>query len=224
MLVHCPQCGATIPTADVNVTTDVAACRRCDAVFKLSELATAAPAVPLDNPPPGAWYEALPTGFRAGATTRSPIAFFLVPFMLVWSGGSLGGIYGKQIANGQFNPFESLFGIPFLLGSILFWTFALMAIAGKCELRVDGDDAELFVGIGALGWRRRFKWSAIRAVTEAATTTRYPGNQGTALALEGATRIKFASNVAEARRYFLLNALRHHLTRAPHADGTPYRQ
>jgi hypothetical protein len=143
--------------------------------------------------------------------------------MLVWSGGSLGGIYGKQIVSGHFDPGSSLFGIPFLLGSILFWTFALMAIAGRCEVAVSGDEATLFVGIGALGWRRRFRWSEVRAVHEAQTSTRYPGGHGSALALEGRTRLLFGSGVNDARRYFLLNALRHGLKRAPRGDGTPYR-
>ena len=49
-----------------------------------------------------------------GATTRSPIAFFLVPFMCVWSGGSLGGVYGSQVLNGEFDLGISLFGIPFI--------------------------------------------------------------------------------------------------------------
>lgn len=60
-------------------------------------------------------------GFEISATTESPIAFFLVPFMLVWSGGSLGGIYGTQIANGHFNLFLSLFGIPFCNGDNIIW-------------------------------------------------------------------------------------------------------
>ena len=42
-------------------------------------------------------------GFRLTLSTRSCIAFFLVPFTLFWAGGSLGGIYGTQIAKGEFN-------------------------------------------------------------------------------------------------------------------------
>ena len=92
-----------------------------------------------------------------GATTRSVSAFFLVPFMLVWSGFSLGGIYGTHIVKGKFDPMMSLFGIPFVLGSVLFWSLALMAIAGKVEVRIRGEEGTIFTGLGVLGWTRRFR-------------------------------------------------------------------
>jgi hypothetical protein len=223
--LNCPKCGGALPAADVNVTTDVAVCRRCDGIFKLSELVSheAASHADLGPPPPGAWCFEDAHGFRIGATTRSPIAFYLVPFMIVWSGFSLGGIYGHQIVQGKFQPGISLFGIPFIIGSVVFWSLALMAIAGKCELTVRGDEAALFIGLGSLGWTRRFHWSEISTVSEAPMTKRYPGNRGAALSLEGRSRLIFGSNLSDARRYYLLNALRRRLKRAPAAPGVPYR-
>jgi hypothetical protein len=41
--------------------------------------------------------------------------------------------------------------------------------------------------------------------------------------LQGSTRLTLATAVNAARRFFLLNALRHHINRAPHAVSTPYR-
>ena len=107
-------------------------------VFRLSSLvqATASGPVDLNEPPPGAWYQEDFDGFVVGATTRHPIAFILVPFMCVWSGFSLGGIYGSQIAQGRFNLFESLFGIPFIIGTLIFGSMALMSVCGKVIVRV----------------------------------------------------------------------------------------
>jgi hypothetical protein len=59
--------------------------------------------VDLDDPPRGAWYQVEFNGFVVGATTRHPIPLFLVPFMCVWSGGSLGGIYGSEFVHGTFD-------------------------------------------------------------------------------------------------------------------------
>ena len=64
------------------------------------------------------------------------MAFFLVPFMCVWSGGSLGGIYGSQFFQSKFDLSMSLFGIPFVLGTLLFGSFALMTVCGKVVVSI----------------------------------------------------------------------------------------
>jgi hypothetical protein len=196
-------------------------------VFKLSDLMSenAAAQVPLVAPP-GAWLDELSDGFCAGASTRSPTALFLIPFMLVWSGGSLGGIYGSQLLHGHFSAEQSLFGIPFLIGTLVFGSIAIMTVAGKCELTVHGDAAELFVGVGRLGWRRRFHWSEINTVgevREAPVYGRWPGSQGVALVLEGSRRFKFGSGINEARRYFLLQTLRRKIKHARPVEPVPFR-
>ncbi len=121
-----PKCNQVLGGSDINVVTDIARCRRCDEVFVLSSLvqARAFGPVNLDDPPRGAWYRREFNGFVVGASMRHPMAFFLVPFMCVWSGFSLGGIYGTQIVQGRLNLFMSLFGIPFILGTLLFGTLA----------------------------------------------------------------------------------------------------
>ena len=117
MEILCPSCRSRIPADDLNVSTDIALCRACDKPFRISEAVGSAPADPqlLATPPSGAWFDPLPDGFRAGASTRSWMALFIVPFTCVWSGGSLFGIYGTQIVHGRFNVGMSLFGLPFLL-------------------------------------------------------------------------------------------------------------
>lgn len=112
--VRCPRCEREVAPEAVNVQKDLVYCARCNQAFGLSQLVQDERALTVDlrRPPPGVWFERTPLGFRLGATTRSGLAFFLVPFMLVWSGG-------------QFGLLQSLFGLPFLAGSVLFWSVAL---------------------------------------------------------------------------------------------------
>ena len=63
---------------------------------------------------------------------------FLIPFMCVWSGMSLGGIYVLPILKGK--PLEllpCLFGIPFLVVSIAIWSGILAVIFGTRKLTLE---------------------------------------------------------------------------------------
>jgi hypothetical protein len=210
MKIQCPNCKQAVPANQVNVETDLAFCPACNEGFRISESIDqdAVSAEILRNPPKGAWFREETDRIVVGGSTRSPVAFFLVPFMCVWSGGSLGGIYGTQIAKGHFNLTESLFGIPFLLGSILFWSLALMSIWGKAEVSI-GRNSFVFIGIGSVGWKRRFDWLSVKTIREDVTSMRYPGSQQAAIVMEGSERLKFGTGLNEARRYFLLNALKY---------------
>lgn len=215
----CPKCSTPIEPADVNVAADVMFCRPCSQVFSLSSTVatggvfdalrrptTPRPPIDLDRPPKGAWFSDMGNEFRFGGSTRSAMAFFLVPFMIVWSGGSLGGIYGSQIANGEFNLLMSLFGIPFLLGSILFWSLALMSIWGKVEITIRDDDGTIFTGIGSIGRRKHFRCSEMTLVREDIVTGK--DSRSHVIVMEGATRIKFGSMLNEERRYFVMEVLK----------------
>ena len=222
MILRCPRCGRELSLDDVNVASDLALCRPCGSAFKAGELirSCAEPPVDPDRPPRGAWYEETFDGFRVGATTRSCIALFLVPFLCVWSGGSLGGIYGSQVVRGRFDPGMSLFGIPFVLGTILFGGLALMTVFGRNDVMVEGDEGVLFTGVGPIGWRRRFAWSEVTGVAE---QTRYnsKGSPSREIRLSGARPLTFGSLLSEARRQFLLAILRRKLLQRKPSAGVP---
>lgn len=210
MKITCPSCRSTIAMDDVNVSTDLALCRSCGKTFSFSEIvggsATAAP--DLSAPPSGAWFELLPQGFRVGASTRSWMALFLVPFTCVWAGMSLSGIYGGQIKSGHFDPFSSLFGLPFLIGSIALVAWCAMTVAGKVELSQREDRLSVFIGVGPLGWSRNFLWSDFTSVREDSRRGGYNWNrQGQVIVMEGKRRVAFGSMWSEERRYFVLSAL-----------------
>lgn len=210
MKVRCPKCSGGVPPDKVNVATDIVFCPACNEAFRLSDCVGASntDGSVLDSPPRGAWVTEDVQEATVGASTRSPVAFFLVPFMCVWSGGALGGIYGSQIASGEFDLMMSLFGIPFLLGSIIFWTLAIMAVCGKVVVRVSHEQGSVFVGVGSIGWTRLFNWTDMQTIREDRANVYHYGGYGAGIVLEGTSRIKFGTNLSEKRRYFMLHALR----------------
>ncbi len=211
MKVNCPKCETLIPAPQMNVAVDVAACPTCSEVFSLSSLVMTqeVPAeFDIHDPPSGAWFDEDFRGWRIGASTRSPAAFFLVPFMCVWSGFSLGGIYGTQIAKGEFNLGMSLFGIPFVLGTILFGAFAVMTVCGRVDVMVDDSDGRLFAGVGPFGWTRRFDWSKVTKIEDDLVRYDDSSNSGHVISIVGQTRLKLGGIVNEERQYYLLQGLR----------------
>lgn len=209
MRFHCPACKRPLVADNINIRTDLALCADCGNIARPSMLADADfDADALKRPPKGAWHRETMNEHVVGATTRSPVAFFLVPFMCVWSGGSLGGIYGSQIRAGEFNLFFSLFGLPFLIGSVVFWSLALMAICGKVEVRLRDRRGVIFVGVGAIGWKRPVDLAEVDRITQEGTRTNYPGHRGSSILLEGKTRLRFGTNLSEPRRLFILDALK----------------
>jgi hypothetical protein len=159
--------------------------------------------IDIDSPPNGVKMKKFDNGFEISATTRSPIAFFLVPFMLVWSGGSLGGIYGTQIANGHFNLFLSLFGIPFVMGTILFGSIAIMAVVGKISIRIKDNEGIIFTGIGSTGMQKFFKVDEINSIRE-----EHKSASTGSIILEGKQRITFGSGLTDERRYYIVQSLK----------------
>ncbi len=82
--VSCSRCHSEILLADVNVSTDIALCRRCNQSWNYSELLEDATPSNIDprKPPRGAWIsDDSSRSFEVGVSTRSAGAFFLVPFM-----------------------------------------------------------------------------------------------------------------------------------------------
>ena len=216
----CPRCGNRLLATDINVTADTALCRQCGSAlinFPTWFMAAPSPICHSRRKEPG--FELTPAGFRASATTRSAMAWFIVPFMLVWSGGSLGGIYGSQFRSGAFHLGSSLFGIPFLLGTLWFGGYAMMLVCGRVAISRDGETGTVFEGIGPIGWTRQFSWSDIASVMEGVTSERWSGKRGpqplVAMRFEtslGRT-LKFGTLLSEERRWFLISVIRSQISR-----------
>ncbi len=211
MKVSCPTCKTVLGASALNVATDVAACPNCNEVFAISSILSAGHDIDdfdIHQPPSGASFHDTETGWQITASTRSSIAFFLVPFMCVWSGFSLGGIYGSQIVSGKFDLTASLFGIPFVLGTFLLGSIAAMSVFGRLVVSTDRNDGRVFAGVGPFGWTRRFDWMSITAVEEDHLGYHHPGSNGRAISLIGQSRLKCGSMLTDARRFYVLKSLR----------------
>lgn len=189
MEFHCPDCGLPIQAADLAPAQGVAVCRFCEKPFPLEACQSAVPfadrnIVPVMTPPKGVDLVEAMDGFRLTLSTRSCIAVFLVPFTLVWAGGSLGGIYGTQIAKGEFNWMMSLFGLPFLVGSFFLIALTVMSVCGRTIVELAGG--KFSIRTGALGVYRTQSapWPDVRSCRLTEATRRGRNSYSTSFQVE----------------------------------------
>jgi hypothetical protein len=172
---RCPFCRAEIPPADVNVATDMALCRSCGRVSSFALVGGAAEVSleVLAAPPRGIRVE---TDFRGSDRIiyrrLSPALLFFVPFTALWSGISMWGIYGTQFVEGKFDLGRSLFGLPFLIGTVVLVGVIVFLLFGRWELRLQEGAGTVFVGVGPLGWTRNFAYGRDTLVSLRTTDVR----------------------------------------------------
>jgi hypothetical protein len=200
MEFHCPECGLPIETADLAPAQGLAVCRFCEKPFPLAACQTAVPfaqrnIVPELTPPKGVDVVETMDGFRLTLSSRSCIAFFLVPFTLFWAGGSLGGIYGTQIAKGKFELLQSLFGLPFLVGSVFLIAVTAMAVAGRSVVELAGGRLNLRTGALGIYRTKSADWRDVRGCRLTEVTRRGRSSYSTSyqveVAVEGAEPLRF---------------------------------
>ncbi len=172
---RCPFCRSVIAVGDVNVATDLALCRRCGRTCSFALVTGAVALSPdiVDHPPRRVRVE---RDFRDGTVLvyrRLSLALlFLIPFTAVWSGGSMYGIYGTQIKNGTFSLGQSLFGLPFLAATLVLLGVIGFLLAGKWRISLRNGAGTVFVGVGPLGWTRRFTYDRNTVVALSPTTVK----------------------------------------------------
>jgi len=204
MEVNCSSCKRKIDSENINVSKDTAYCQSCESLTSLSSLLESTPSSNFDTTQPVKGVQVSDNGYKWSieASNRSLKALFLVPFTLVWAGGSLSGIYGTQLANGEFDPSQSLFGLPFLIGSIVLISLTLMSLFGRTYVSNENGKALVFIGIGSIGWYRRFDWKNIDRVTESES------RQHTHISLEGNKRLNLGWGLSSEKLYYMSNFLK----------------
>ena len=177
----CPKCGAAISPDDINVSADLMLCRRCGETSSFADaVSEASDERILLKPPPN--HLAIATDpmdpeRRTTITYKkvSLLALFFVPFTCFWAGGSMAGIYGSQIVKGAFDPKLSLFGLPFLIGSIVLVSACLFMLFGKRVLELKGGEAKYFAGVFGIGLRKRFHYDCQTKVSRGAAAIQQKG-------------------------------------------------
>ena len=157
-----------MPLANINVAKDVMLCTACGAASAFSEAAGvcggdagALPQLPA-KPPKHLKLSLVRAPDGSGDVKllhyrRIPLSsLFLIPFTCAWAGGSMFGIYGTQILKGSFDLRVSLFGIPFVIGSVVLVSGCLYSLFGKRVLSVKRGKGTFFSGVGPFGRRVRF--------------------------------------------------------------------
>ena len=223
MKVQCPTCRREVVPDDVNVARDTAFCRACNEVFPLSDLVSGddLEGVDLANPPSGVAVMPTPRGFVISATARSGTGVFFVIFAIFWN--SLvsvfvavtvanfikNGFSKSAFDNAPFPGFEFLFLTPFVLVGVGMAAAALATLLGKVIVSVDGSDGRVFIGVGPVGWTRRFDWHKVTSVREAKSTWTQNDRHVPLILIDGETPLKFGSLLNEQRRRYVAAALRH---------------
>ncbi|MCG3150394.1 MAG: hypothetical protein PCFJNLEI_03878 [Verrucomicrobiae bacterium] len=214
----CPFCRAEIRMDDVNVATDLALCRACGKTSSFAVVAggVCISAAVLRAPPRGIRVE---NDFRGGQTITyrrvSLMVLFLIPFTAVWSGISMWGIYGQQLKKHQFDLSQSLFGLPFLFGTIVLLSVIVFMLFGKWVISLSNGAGTVFVGVGPVGWRRSFTFNRTTAVSMRMTNIRHNNVPQQAILLRtGDKDFVFGTGLRQDAKEFVAAAIMQAASRA----------
>lgn len=236
MTPACPQCRQALVADDINVAKDLAYCRKCNLAHELSMLVKANATggqFDLNDPPPGISWAQDTRGTVIIASHRSWMrALGLLAASLFWNG--IVSVFVALALSGTFHhlgvtapewfPAPKMNDVTIGKGELIFlWLFLtpfiavgtglalafLSTLAGRTEVRVHLNQGSVFVGIGRLGWSRRFAPSEVKRVTlvEHAGEDSSRSQFTAQIEQENGKRIKFGSLLKEERLLFLISAL-----------------
>jgi hypothetical protein len=209
---QCPYCRAAIALDDINVANDIALCRGCGKTMPFSSIAgiPGVENIDLGKPPKGVRFD--PSTFR-GKTVyykkMSPMVFFLIPFTALWSGFSMAGIYGRQISKGEFDLMMSLFGLPFLIGTIALLSSIAFMLVGRWRFSFHQGMLEVAMELGPLGWTRRIACDKSARVSLRQSAWNKNNQVQYHIQVDsGGESLKFASAIPEKTKTFIAEAIR----------------
>jgi hypothetical protein len=214
----CYYCKAAIAMDDINVAKDVALCRSCGKTFSFSAISgeSEVSVNALDSPPRCVKLELDPiNGTKLTYRRLAPISLFLIPFTAIWSGGSIYGIYYLQIKEGRFDLRASLFGLPFLFGTIILLVFIAYLLFGKWVITMNQGEGTVFAGVFGIGWTRRFAYDKNSLVALQATnfTINDVPQQGI-LIRNGETNFVFGASMRQDAKQFIAAVILKHVAAA----------
>lgn len=108
--------------------------------------------------------------------------------------------------------FMLLFMVPFVLVGTVVLGAALVSLMGHVEARIgderDADAGCVFIGVGKIGWRRRFKVSAVKNVKIGLTGSSTNDKPDRGVIIEADRTIKFGSMLPDERRRWMAATLK----------------
>ena len=204
---RCAGCGDLLPLADVNVAQDLALCRLCGYTgpFLGAGMVPRLTDEELAHPPKGVRLE---RGFGDALTIvchpQKKALWFLIPFTALWSGLSVAGIYGSQLAQGRFDAKLSLIGLPFLLGTAGLVAAILFNFFGQTTVTLSKGRVRVFMGLFGMGRTREMacgKGTAVAIQTSSYRVNNVP--QLEIMLTDGGQEFKFGAMglSSEAKKY-----------------------
>jgi len=197
------------------------------------ELAAVDPAA---TPPPGCWFSSDGAHTVVGCSARSGSgAAAAIGIALFWNGivsvfvlcalgstiqhitGSIPAWFPAPPINGQNGQsgiplgvtiFLWFFLLPFIAIGLALLAAACTCIAGRVEVLIRGDDAQVFIGCGSIGWRRRFPMASVKSVTIGQTTWRQNDQTKPVIVIDCGSPLRFGSSLPPERRVWLGAMLR----------------
>lgn len=209
--MKCLKCNTEIKPEYINTIKGVAKCSNCGGVFTFATKDLPQTNFDVNLPPKGTWHTNDFATTKVGATTRSSSAFFIVPFLIIWSGLAFGGIYGSQIVSGKFNIMMSLFGIPFVVAAITFSALAMMSVFGKVEVVFDNVGGKIFTGVGNIGYTIFFTWDDVNRIDITESSLKYNDKNASQISLIGQKVVSFGTVLNKERRSYVYRVLSNYL-------------
>jgi hypothetical protein len=209
---HCQFCKEGVSLADVNVATDIALCRHCGKTMPFSAIAPipGAAEIDLQNPPKAVRIEESSINGRTIIYRKiSPMVFFLIPFTAFWSGMSMFGIYGKQIKSGHFDLVNSLFGLPFLFGTVVLISIILYSLFGRTRIAFPSGMLTVATELGPIAWTRRLACDRSARVSLQMSNTRVNNVPQRVIQVDCQGRtLKFGVMMSDDAKSFIAEAVR----------------
>lgn len=234
---RCPQCRRILPSEDVNVAKDVAYCRSCNGVHPLSAMPHGAGVnLQMDsrNPPQGCWFYTQGNETIIGGSHRSfgnAILFFA--FTAFWNsivavfvtlairstlnhlGIPLPQSLGFQVDNPEemgvvMTLFLWIFLTPFIGIGLFLMASLISCLMGRTEIRIRPDQAFAFVGVGKLGYKKRFDPKKVRDVRvdhDRPQRGESTQSQRITIEMEDSTQVHIGSMLSADRRIFIGSVL-----------------
>jgi hypothetical protein len=126
----------------------------------------------------------------------------------------MAGIYGTQLTKGELDIGQTLFGIPFLIGTIVLVSVTTFMLFGRWVITLAQGHGEVFMGVGPLGWRRRFSYDRQTRVTIEPTSVVVNGVPRPGVTVRSGTeKLVFGTIIKDEPQEFIAAAMRDHIAR-----------